>query len=412
MNACPECLSAEISRRSLLISLGVLGSSVVAAGSTRVAWADGPWDGDTLVVLSLRGGFDGLSAIVPLGDPAYAPLRPTVAVPPAAALQLDAMFGMHPAMTALKAQWDLGRVAAVTATGLPNPNRSHFSAMDEVERAAPGSGIRSGWLDRMLSLHDPAGPFGAVQLGSTSMPMAFAGPHDELGMYRLADFALDGAGDSADRTRWSTALTALHDRADKSLKTSAATTLSALATAATLADYTPAAPYPDTDLGRTLQDVAQLIKADLGTRVITVDEGDWDMHADLGRVDGGWMYDKLTDLSDSLAAFLEDLGPVRDRVTLITVSEFGRRAEENESGGVDHGWGNVMLVAGGNVNPGLHGDWPGLAAGDLADGDLWATTDYRAVLADALAHRCGADSEAIRAVFPGWNGQTLGVTAP
>ncbi len=361
MNACPECLSAEISRRSLLISLGVLGSSVVAAGSTRVAWADGPWDGDTLVVLSLRGGFDGLSAIVPLGDPAYAPLRPTVAVPPAAALQLDAMFGMHPAMTALKAQWDLGRVAAVTATGLPNPNRSHFSAMDEVERAAPGSGIRSGWLDRMLSLHDPAGPFGAVQLGSTSMPMAFAGPHDELGMYRLADFALDGAGDSADRTRWSTALTALHDRADKSLKTSAATTLSALATAATLADYTPAAPYPDTDLGRTLQDVAQLIKADLGTRVITVDEGDWDMHADLGRVDGGW---------------------------------------------------NVMLVAGGNVNPGLHGDWPGLAAGDLADGDLWATTDYRAVLADALAHRCGADSEAIRAVFPGWNGQTLGVTAP
>lgn len=412
MNACPECLSADISRRSLLVSLGVLGSTLLAAGTTRVAWAEGPWDGDTLVVLSLRGGFDGLSAVVPLGDPDYAALRPTIAVPSAAALQLDAMFGMHPAMTALKAQWDSGRVAVVAATGMPNPNRSHFSAMDEIERAAPGSGIRSGWLDRMLSLHDPAGPFGAVQLGSTSMPMAFAGPYDELGMDRLTDFALDGASKPDDRTRWATALTALHDRAGDGLKTSAGMTLSALATAATLTDYTPAAAYPDSDLGRTLQDVAQLIKADLGARVITADEGDWDMHADLGRVDAGWMHDKLTDLSDSLAAFLDDLGPARDRVTLITMSEFGRRAEENESGGVDHGWGNVMFVAGGNVNPGMHGHWPGLSAGELLDGDLRATTDYRAVLADVLVHRCGADSAAVNSVLPGWDGQTPGVTAP
>ncbi|HQR80441.1 MAG TPA: DUF1501 domain-containing protein [Actinomycetota bacterium] len=412
MNACPECLSADVSRRSLLLSLGALGSSVLAAGTTRVAWADGPWEGDTLVVLSLRGGFDGLSAIVPLGDPDYAALRPTIGVPPATALQLDSTFGMHPAMTALKTQWDRGRVAVVAATGLPDPNRSHFSAMDEIERAAPGSSIRTGWLDRMLSLHDAAGPFGAVQLGSTSMPMAFAGPYDEVGMDRLADFALDGASEAADRTRWSTALTTLHDRAGEALKTSAGTTLSALATAATLSDYTPAVPYPDSDLGRTLQDVAQLIKADLGARVITVDEGDWDMHADLGRVDGGWMFDKLSDLSDCLAAFLDDLGSARDRVTLITMSEFGRRAEENESGGLDHGWGNVMLVAGGNVNPGVHGQWPGLSAGALLDGDLRATTDYRAVLADVLAHRCGADGTAIGSVLPGWNGQILGVTAP
>lgn len=412
MNACPECLSADVSRRSLLVSLGVLGSSLLAAGTARVAWADGPWDGDTLVVLSLRGGFDGLSAIAPVGDPDYAALRPGIAVPAAAALQLDSMFGMHPAMTALKQQWDDGLIAVVNATGLPNPNRSHFSAMDEIERAAPGSGVRTGWLDRMLSLHDPGGPFGAVQLGSTSMPMAFAGPYDEVGMQRLTDFALDGASDPADRSRWSTALTTLHDRAGSALQTSAGTTLSALATAATLSEYTPAVTYPDSDLGRTLQDVAQLIKADLGARVITVDEGDWDMHSDLGGVGGGWMADKLTDLSESLSAFLDDLGPARDRVTLITISEFGRRAEENESGGVDHGWGNVMLVAGGNVNPGLHGQWPGLSAGNLEDGDLRATTDYRAVLADVLANRCGADTAAIGSVLPNWNGQTLGVTAP
>ncbi len=412
MNACPECLAADISRRSLLVSLGAVGATAVGAGTARVAWADGPWEGDTLVVLSLRGGFDGLSAIVPLGDPDYAGLRPTIAVPSAAALQLDPLFGMHPAMAALKAQWDLGHVAAVIATGLPNPNRSHFSAMDEIERAAQGSGVRTGWLDRMLSLHDPSGPFGAVQLGSTSMPMAFAGPNDELGMYRLADFSLDGASDPADRTRWSAALRGLHDRSGSALKTSAETTLSALDTAAGLADYTPTTPYPDTDLGRTLQDVAQLIKADVGARVITVDEGDWDMHADLGRVDGGWMYDKLTDLSESLAAFLEDLGARREQVTLVTISEFGRRAQENESGGVDHGWGNVMFVAGGNVNPGLHGDWPGLGAGVLDDGDVRATTDYRAVLADVLANRCGADAQALNTVLPGWSGESLGITAP
>lgn len=412
MNSCPECLAADISRRSLLVSLGVLGATAVGAGTARVAWAEGSWQGDTLVVLSLRGGFDGLSAIAPVGDPHYADLRPNIAVPAAAALPLDATFGLHPAMSALKAQWDLGRVAAVTATGLPNPNRSHFSAMDEVERAAPGSAVRTGWLDRMLSLHDPSGPFGAVQLGSTSMPMAFAGPHDELGMYRLADFGLDGASDAADRSRWTTALTSLHDRAGAALKTSAQTTLAALETAATLADYTPTVAYPDTDLGRTLQDVAQLIKADVGARVITVDEGDWDMHADLGTVNGGWMSDKLTDLSGSLAAFLEDLGPAREQVTLITVSEFGRRAQENESGGVDHGWGNVMFVAGGNVNPGIFGSWPGLSNADLDEGDLRATTDYRAVFADVLANRCGADESAIDAVFPGYSGGSLGVTAP
>ncbi|MCB0898701.1 MAG: DUF1501 domain-containing protein [Actinobacteria bacterium] len=412
MNACPECLSADISRRSLLLSLGVLGATAIGAGTARVAWAEGPWKGDTLVVLSLRGGFDGLSAVAPVGDPYYADLRPTIAVPVAAALPLDTTFGLHPAMSALKEQWDLGRVAAVNATGLPNPNRSHFSAMDEVERAAPGSGIRTGWLDRMLSLHDPSGPFGAVQLGSTSMPMAFAGPRDELGMDRLADFVLDGASQEADRARWSSALTLLHDRAGGALKTSAQVTLAALETASELADYDPVVPYPDSDLGRTLQDVAQLIKADVGARVITLDEGDWDMHADLGRVEGGWMADKLTDLSGSLAAFLEDLGPAREQVTLITISEFGRRAQENESAGVDHGWGNVMFVAGGNVNPGLHGQWPGLSPGNLDDGDLRATTDYRAVFADVLANRCGADDAAVGAVFPGWSGDTLGVTAP
>ncbi len=415
MTGCAQCRAADaahdITRRGLLKALGV-GAFALGTAGARVAWADGPWVGDTIVVLSLRGGFDGLSAVAPIGDPAYAALRPTIAVPASQGIALDGMFALHPALGDLRAHWAAGRVALVHATGLPDPNRSHFAAMDEVERAAPGSAVRTGWLDRTLSLHDPSGPFGAVQLGSTGMPTAFAGPYEELGMTRLRDFGLDGAWDAQARAQWTSALSALHDKAGDLLRTSAAVTLDALTTAAGLGDYTPTVEYPGTNLGATLQDVAQLIKADVGARVITVDEGDWDMHADLGRVDGGWMASKLADLGGSLAAFLDDLGPLRDQVTLVTMSEFGRRAQENESQGVDHGWGNVMFVAGGNVNGAVHGRWPGLAPDDLVDGDLRATTDYRAVLADILVNRCGADHSALSSVFPGWTGTPLGVTVP
>jgi uncharacterized protein (DUF1501 family) len=144
--------------------------------------------------------------------------------------------------------------------------------------------------------------------------------------------------------------------------------------------------------------------------VLTIDLGDWDMHADLGRVDGGWMRDKLTDLGNSLAAFGTDLGAAMSGVTLVTISEFGRRVQENESGGVDHGWGNVMMVMGGNVVQGVHGTWPGMAAAKLTQGDLTVTTDYRAVLADVLVNRTGASVAQVKEVFPGYDGTTIGVT--
>ena len=420
---CPQCRTDErpgqLSRRSVLRALGVgagtLGMAGLGLADARVAWADGPWTGDTLVVLSLRGGFDGLNAVAPVGDPDYAVLRPSIGVPVAAALPLTSMFGFHPALAALKPHWDAGRLAAVHATGLPSPNRSHFEAMDEIERAAPGTSLRSGWLDRTLALHDSSGPFSGVQLGSSSMPLSLAGPVEVLGMDSLTNFGLDGVDNEADRARWSAALTALHSDATPALRGSAAVTLAALGTAAGFTDtYAPAggATYPDSDLGRTLKDVAQLIKADVGARVVTLDEGDWDMHAGLGTTGSGWQHDKLLDLGRALDAFATDLGPVLDRVTLVTLSEFGRRAQENESHGVDHGWGNVMLVLGGHVNPGVHGTWPGLADALLTAGDLTATTDYRAVLADILAHRCAADTASLQSVFPGFTGATIGVTAP
>ncbi len=135
------------------------------------------------------------------------------------------------------------------------------------------------------------------------------------------------------------------------------------------------------------------------------------MHSGLGRPDGGWMYDHLSELDAALTAFATDLGADLGRVTLVTISEFGRRVEENESQGVDHGWGNVMFVLGGHVTGGMvFGAWPGLRDEDLTDGDLTATTDYRAVLADVLRSRAGATADEVSTVFPGWTGSTLGIT--
>jgi uncharacterized protein (DUF1501 family) len=384
----------------------------------RAAYAADPgWSGDVLVVLSLRGGFDGLSAVVPVGDPAYAGWRPTIAIPAASTFPLDSMFGLHPALSALQPIWNAGNLAFVHAAGMTAPNRSHFSAMDEMERAAPGSSARTGWLDRTLGLHATGGPFAAVQMGSTSIPEALVGPVPVLGMDTISSFRLNGSGNSdTSRGKWATALNALHSAAPAGLQDAASGTLGALNTAASLAGttYVPAngAAYPGGGLGRSLANAAQLIKSTAGLRVLTIDLGNWDMHSGLGRVNSGWMRDNLTELGNALAAFATDLGAAMSGVTLVTISEFGRRVQENESGGVDHGWGNLMMVLGGHVAKGVHGVWPTLASGALTNGDLTVTTDYRAVLADVLTNRTGASVAQVKEVFPGFTGTTLGITTP
>ncbi len=415
---CAEGARASgFTRRSLLKAVG-LGTVAIAAGpmvGMRAAFAVDPgWTGDTLVVLSLRGGFDGLSAIAPIGDAAYATWRPGIAVPAAAAFQLDPMFGMHPGLAALQPLWSANKLAFVHAAGMIAPNRSHFSAMDEMERAAPGTSARTGWLDRAVGLHATGGPFGVVQMGSSSIPESLAGPVPVLGMDSIDSFNLDGAGNATQRTNWTNALNALHSDAPPGLQDSASGTLAALGTAATLAagTYTPSggAVYPNSDVGDALKNSAQLIKADIGLRVLTIDLGDWDMHAGLGTVNNGHMHDKLIDLGGALAAFATDLGSFLSTTTLVTISEFGRRVEENESGGVDHGWGNVMMVLGGHVVSGVHGTWPGLADANLTNGDLTVTTDYRAVLSDILVNRTGASTAQVKQVFPTYDGTTLGIT--
>jgi uncharacterized protein (DUF1501 family) len=143
----------------------------------------------------------------------------------------------------------------------------------------------------------------------------------------------------------------------------------------------------------------------------SVDYGDWDMHEGMGDTDEGWLHDHLTELSRALAAFAADLGAAMQRVTLVTLTEFGRRVEENGSGGTDHGYGQLVLFLGGGVNGGrVHGTWPGLADDALVDGDLAATTDYRSILAEVLEQRCDAGS--LSQVFPGLGSERPGVAKP
>ena len=163
------------------------------------------------------------------------------------------------------------------------------------------------------------------------------------------------------------------------------------------------ARYPASDLGRALAGVARLVRGSVGTRVVTVDQGDWDHHQGLGTLSWGAMRENAHDLASSVAAFFADLGPRADQVTMVVLSEFGRRVQENANHGLDHGHGTVMLAVGAGVRGGYYARWPGLTASE--DSDLRVTTDYRDVLADVVEARFGAS---IARVFPGLSHRRVG----
>ena len=409
--------SAGLTRRQLLSRAAAVGAGTAVAGglATRMSFAATPYDGDVLVVLSLRGGFDGLNSIVPVAEPRYLQLRPNVGIHERALLPLDARFGLHPSLRPLQPFWKDGTFGVVHAVGMADPTRSHFAAMAEMERAAPGTSVRSGWIDRLLGLRGSGTTYQAMQVGDLTAAAAFSGPKPELAMLSVSDFTLSGVHDGEDYRRWKRALGQLNANAPAVVSDPAHIALSALGTARELqrAGYRPrsTATYPNTPLGHALRDLARLIKARVGLQVAAVDYGDWDMHAGMGSVDSGWLHDHLGDLARSLAAFATDLGPALDRVTLLTLSEFGRRVKENGSGGTDHGHGQAVLMLGGGVRGGqVHGTWPGLADYELVDGDLAGTTDYRVLLAEALEKRCGASG--LATVFPGLPADRVGAFKP
>jgi uncharacterized protein (DUF1501 family) len=411
--------AAGVSRRRFLQGVAAasgagIATSVFGDAFRQTAYA-ATTGGNVLVVISLRGGIDGLGMVVPHADPAYYTARPTIGVPRGALLAQDAMFGLHPAMKPLEWAFTGGELAAVHAVGLQVPNRSHFSAMEEVEDADPASSARRGWVNRMIGLDQRNDPSEAVHLSSSIVPTMLAGPAPVLAADRVDQISLVGAEKAdgwSDRRRRQLDMMWGGDSTLHSAFRSAVRTVDLIAPVAAK-EYKPAVTYPRawpaSDLSDALKDTAQLIKADVGTEVVSIDYGSWDMHSDYGTLEWGEMQSMIAGFAGALDAFLRDLGPtLRQRVTVVTISEFGRRIKENGNRGLDHGWGNMMLVAGGGVKGGkYYGTWPGLGTGTAVDDDLLVTTDYRDVLGEVIGSRFPARS--VAEVFPGLRHSPLGL---
>ncbi len=372
--------------------------------------AQGP-AGDVLVVIFQRGGIDGLNTIIPYAEGAYYDLRPTLAVPEPSqtnersALDLDGFFGLHPNLLPLKEIWDQANLAAVHACGSPDPTHSHFDAMDFMERGTPGEKtISTGWLARHLqtAAWENSSPFRAIGFGSM-LQGSLRGPVAATVLRSITDFHLGGRAEAPELAQFQHSLSQLYSL-DGDLDLVSDLTLETSETLARLVSeqYRPdAVTYPQTEFGQALQQTAQLIKAEVGLEIAALDIGGWDTHANQGSTEQGAMPTRLTELAGGLAAFYHDLGERMQRVTLITMSEFGRRLKENGSRGTDHGHGGLMFLMGAQVNGGkVYGDWPGLSPENLyGPGDLAITTDFRDVLAEILQKRLANDR--LDEVFPG-----------
>jgi len=302
-----------------------------------------------------RGAVDGLSMIVPHGDPVYYRERPRIAVPQRDVLDLDGYFGLHPRLAALKPVWDSKSLAAIHAIGPPSVVRSHFDAQQAMESGTPGGkAAPDGWLNRYCR-HDRAcedTPFRAVAFGPVP-PRILAGsaPSRAIHDLRAHGFGAPQPANGAD--------------------------------------------YPRGELGTTLSRIAQLIKADVGLQVAFADVTGWDTHMNQGATEGR-LAQRLGELGQALAAFTRDLGERMHDVVVVTMSEFGRTVRENSTSGTDHGHATATLVLGGPVNGGrVLGRWPG-----LEDRDVPVTTDFRDLFAELLARHLGARD--LSAIFPGF----------
>ena len=407
---CPEF--ARVSRRGLFAGAVALAGTTTVFGSTVLtASAATPAPARSImVVLSMRGAADGLSLVVPHGDPVYLQARPRIGIAADKLLAKDGFFGLHPKLAPLLPYWNAGTMAAVHATGLPVPNRSHFSAMEELEDADPGSAVRTGWLNRLIGLDDITSPLQAFDVSGGVAPTSLYGPEPTMSGDDVDNVRIPGVDEWDENNRRLRSLHALWDGRSGPMATALRSAISAAADFAPVRD-TPAQPengavYPKySDLGDALRTAARIIKGDVGVEVLTVDHGNWDMHTDLGTLEWGRMNDNANEFATCVAAFMADLGAWADKVTVVCLSEFGRRVVENSNYGLDHGYGNVMFLLGKGVKGGrYYASWPGLTQ-DI-DSDLLVTTDYRSVLSEVVTARFGVSTAS---VFPSFQPEPVGV---
>jgi len=390
-------------------ALAVIGTAAIPSFLQRAAFAAevAPTGKKRFVVVFQRGAADGLNIVVPHAESAYYSMRPTINIPRQSVIDLDGFFGLHPSLASFQQLWKDGHLAIVHAAGSPDITRSHFDAQDYMESGTPGvKSTEDGWLNRALrSGVDPQkeAPFRAVAMGGR-LPRILAGPEPAVAIDNINSFGVGGKNPAAAPLA-NTFESMYAQSVDSVLHGTGAETFDAvkMLKSANPEQYTPAAGanYPRGPFGQALKQTAQLIKADLGVEVAFADVGGWDTHVNQGAAQGQ-LAARLTDLSQSIAAFWTDLGPLADSTVLVTMSEFGRTARENGNRGTDHGHANVMFVLGGPVRGGrVYGRWPGLSADQLYEGrDLALTTDFRQVLGEAVYRHLG--NKNLASVFPGF----------
>lgn len=366
-----------------------------------------------LVTIFQRGAVDGLNMLVPHGESEYYNLRPTIAVAKPGktdgAIKLDDTFGLHPSMTAFEPLWKSGQLAAITSVGSPDNTRSHFDAQDYMESATPGvKGTRDGWLNRVLqnTASKDVSPFQAVSM-TASLPRALYGKASSVAMTNLADFSIKAGLYTTDLKGGFEGI--YQQNAKDTLGETGKETFEAVnfLKTANPSQYKPenGAVYPTTQFGRSMQQIAQLIKAGVGLEVAFTDTGNdirWDTHINQGG-GRGQLANFLRTFSQAIAAFTIDLGKRMDDVVVLTMSEFGRTARENGSRGTDHGHANTMFVVGNGVRGGkVYGDFRGLKSDKLYEGrDLDVTTDFRDVFAEAAYKHIGAKD--LSKIFPNYS---------
>ena len=394
------------------IALASVGMSLSAPGFLQRALLANEHSGGkrkTLVAIFQRGAVDGLNMIVPFGESNYYDLRPSIAIPKPngsnteTAINLDGFFGLHPSMNSLKSLWDSKRLAIVHASGSPDNTRSHFDAQDYMESATPGvKSTSDGWLNRYLQSkkETEASPFRAISI-TQQMPRVMQGKAPVLAMSNLSNFAIRNGKSSATVQG---GFEAIYSREkNEPLAETGRETFDAInyLKQANPTQYKPenSAQYPAGPLGRSLLQIAQLIKAGVGLEIAFTDVGGWDTHANQGN-GRGQLANRLQEFSSAIAAFYQDLGQRMDDVVVLTMSEFGRTAKENGNRGTDHGHANAMLVLGNSVRGGqVYGKWPGLKNDQLFEGrDLALTTDFRDVFGEVAARHLGTPD--LQSVFP------------
>ncbi len=351
-----------------------------------VSFAAMPGD-NRFVTILLRGAMDGLDLVQPFGDAAFAGLRPTLALTPDKGLiDLDGRFGLNPAAQALMPLWNAKELAFVHAVSTPyRDQRSHFDGQDILENGAQGVGERTGWLNRALSAIPRSAGARAIDI-NTSMELILAGPNEADVWSSLSDISM-----GADEATFYKTLYANDPDFSKVMAEAVRTDMSAHQL------------FQDEKRGQGIRDVARLaggmLQKDYRIAAFSVDG--WDTHAG----QQGQFARTVKDLTTALTTLKETLSAdVWKKTVVLAVTEFGRTARENGTGGTDHGTGSVAIVAGGAIDGGrVLGTFPGVGEGRLLeDRDLMPTADVREVAAAMLHRQFDIGASALSgAVFPG-----------